>query len=374
METPFWLDETAVPLRGGRLDGPVDIAIIGGGVTGCSCALTLADAGIRVRLYEARTIASGASGRNGGFALRGGAMHYDVARARLGPERAAAFWHLTERALDRMAELAGDSLRRVGSLRLAADEQERDELRAEHDALLMDGFGVEWIDELPEPLAGTYHAAILHPEDGALHPARWVRRLASRAADAGAEIREGARVTSLGELDAEHVVIASDGYPSGLVEELDDVVRPTRGQVVATEPLPELLYERPHYTRRGFDYWQQLPDGRLVAGGRRDVTLEAEFTADEATTGAVQGALESLLEGLVGYLPAITHRWSGIFGTSPDDLPLVGPVPGREGVWVSAGYSGHGNVLGLASGDLVAKAILGRREPELELLDPARLL
>jgi glycine/D-amino acid oxidase-like deaminating enzyme len=48
-------------------------------------------------------------------------------------------------------------------------------------------------------------------------------------------------------------------------------------------------------------------------------------------------------------------------------------VPGRNGVWVSRGYSGHGNVLGLACGELVAKAILGRREPELELFDPARL-
>jgi glycine/D-amino acid oxidase-like deaminating enzyme len=59
---------------------------------------------------------------------------------------------------------------------------------------------------------------------------------------------------------------------------------------------------------------------------------------------------------------------------SSDDLPLVGAVPGNPGVWVSRGYSGHGNVLGLACGELVAKAILGRREPELELFDPARLL
>ncbi len=85
VETPFWLDEPAEPLGGGRIESRVDVAIIGGGVTGCSCAHTLADARIRVRLYEARTIASGASGRNGGFALRGGAMHYDVARARFGP-------------------------------------------------------------------------------------------------------------------------------------------------------------------------------------------------------------------------------------------------------------------------------------------------
>ena len=181
-------------------------------------------------------------------------------------------------------------------------------------------------------------------------------------------------MSALDELDADHVVIASDGYRSGLVAELDRMVQPTRGQVVATEPLPELLFERTHYARQGFDSWQQLPDGRLVAGGRRDVTLDAEFTPEEVVTEPVQDALESLLRDLVGYLPAITHRWSGIFGTSPDDRPLVGAIPGRERLWVAGGYSGHGNVLGLASGDLLAKAILGRREPELELFDPARLV
>ena len=374
METPYWLDELPDIPAGPRHNGPVDVAIVGGGVTGCSCALTLADAGARVRLYEARSIASGASGRNGGFALRGGAMPYDRARATLGPECAKAFWQLTERSLDRMGELAGDALRRVGSLRLAADEQERDELLAEHDALVADGFAVDWADELPEPLAGTHHGAIAHPGDGSLHPARWVRRLAARALDAGAELREHTRVSSLDEFEADHVVIASDGYPSGLVPELDGAVKPTRGQVVATEPLPEQLYDRPHYARHGLDYWQQLPDGRLVAGGRRDATLESEFTAEEVTTEPVQAAIEELLHALLGRVPAITHRWSGIFGTSPDDLPLIGPVPRRPGVWVSRGYSGHGNVLGLAAGDLVAKAILGRSEPELELFDPARLL
>lgn len=374
MGLSYWLEEPTDPPVGQRLDGAVDVAVVGGGVTGCSCALTLAEAGRRVRVYEAREIASGASGRNGGFALRGGAMPYDEARATLGPERAAAFWRLTERALDRMEGLAGDAFRRVGSLRLAADEKERDELRAEHDGLLADGFAVDWADELPEPLAGRYFGAVVHPGDGALFPARWVRRLAARAAEAGAELREHARVSSLDELDADHVVIASDGYPSGLLARLDEVVKPTRGQVVTTEPLPERLYERPHYARQGFDYWQQLPDGRLVAGGRRDVALDSEYTAEEGMTEPVQAALESLVQDLVGRMPAITHRWSGIFGTTADRLPLVGEVPGHDGLWVARGYSGHGNVLGLASGDLIARAILGQREPELELFDPARLL
>jgi glycine/D-amino acid oxidase-like deaminating enzyme len=352
----------------------VEVAVVGGGVTGLSCALTLARQGVRVRLHEARTVASGASGRNGGFALRGAAIPYDQARTRLGPERAEALWRLTERTLDRMQGLAGGALRRVGSLRLAADEKERKELHAEHDALRGDGFESEWVERPAGPLADRYRGGILHPRDGSLHPGRWIRRLASHAVDAGAEIREHDRVESLAALDADAVVIASDGYPSGLVGAVDVLVRPTRGQVVVTEPLREQLYERPHYARYGFDYWQQLPDGRLVIGGCRDVALEREWTAEEATTPDIQAELEALIRELVGASPAITHRWSGIFGTSPDALPLVGPLPGHDGVWVSRGYSGHGNVLGLACGELVAKAILGRRGPELDLFDPARLL
>jgi glycine/D-amino acid oxidase-like deaminating enzyme len=370
----FWLEEPYEPLRSERRGGRVDVAIVGAGVTGLSCALTLAEHGKRVRVHEARTVASGASGRNGGFALGGGAMPYHVARDELGPERASWLWELAERALDRMEGLAGDALRRVGSLWLAADEQERGELLEEHAALVEDGFAAEWIDEPAGALGGRYLGAVVHPRDGSLQPARWVRRLAGHAAAAGVEIQEHDHVDSLEALDADAVVVASDGYPSGLLPAVDAVVQPTRGQVVVTEPLDELLYDRPHYARHGFDYWQQLPDRRLVLGGRRDRDLEAESTADEATTPKIQAALEQFAAELAGTTPTITHRWSGIFGTTADRLPLVGPVPGQDGVWVARGYSGHGNVLGLACGELVANAVLGHGEPELELFDPARLL
>jgi glycine/D-amino acid oxidase-like deaminating enzyme len=81
-----------------------------------------------------------------------------------------------------------------------------------------------------------------------------------------------------------------------------------------------------------------------------------------------------LLERLVGRRPGVTHRWAGNFGTVADRMPLAGPVPGREGVWVACGYSGHGNVLGLVCGELVAAAILGTPSAELKLFDPARRL
>jgi gamma-glutamylputrescine oxidase len=365
--TSLWLKEPHDGLPRSRSGGRAEVVVIGGGVTGCSCALTLAEHGVRVRLYEAREVAGGASGRNGGFALRGAAVPYDEARRDLGDERARLVMELTERALDRMEELAGDAFRRVGSLRLAFDDDERIALRREHDALREHGFAVEWVDELEPPLDRLYRGAILHPRDGALQPARWVRRLAAHAANAGAEIREGERVT-IEELDADAIVVAGDGFIPQLLPELP--VRATRGQVLATGPLRERLYERPHYARGGYDYWQQLPDGRLVIGGNRDASFETEETDVEETTALIQGRLEALVEQLVGYRPEVTDRWAGVWGTTPNLVPLVGEV--RDGVWVAGGYSGHGNALGLACGDLVGRAILGESPPELEIFDPSR--
>jgi gamma-glutamylputrescine oxidase len=374
---PWWLAEEAPqPFPRRPLDGPADVEIVGAGVTGCACALALAEGGLRVRLYDARAVAAGASGRNGGFALPGGAMRYDVACESFGRETARAYWQLTEGYLDRLEALAGDALARPGSLRLAADEEELEQLRLEHAALVADGFEAEWRrrEELRPRLRETFLSGIFHPHDGSLQPARFVLRLAARAVEAGVEICEETRVESLDRLSAPQVVIATDGSGRGLLPELDEVIWPTRGQVVATEPWPERLFEYPHYARNGFDYWQQLPDGRIVLGGFRDFSILAELTDVEETTPTIQEALDAYLVELLGEMPQVAYRWAGIFGLTQDFLPLVGRIPGRDGVWVAAGYSGHGNVLGLMCGELVANAILGQPHPILELFDPARLI
>ena len=366
---PYWLDDELpeIPIR--THEGRVDVAIVGAGVTGCSAALRLAENGMSVRVYDQRGIAEGASGRNGGFALRGGASAYDVSRESYGREQATALWHWTERALDRMEELAGDALRRPGSLRLAADEEERGEIRSEYEAMREDGIEAEWIDE---PLDG-FDGAIFHARDGSIQPARFVRRLAVRAAEAGAEFREHERLDDVRALDADRVLIATDGYGHGLVPELAEAIWPTRGQVIVSEPLDHVLYDKPHYARHGFDYWQQLPDRRLLLGGFRDVSILDELTDVEETTPTIQASLERFMGELIGEEPTIAYRWAGIFALTQDMIPLVGPVPGREGIWVAAGYSGHGNVLGFACGELVAAAIAGDTSaPQLRLFDPAR--
>lgn len=356
------------------LAGPPDVAVVGAGVTGCSAAYELARAGLRVRLYDARGVAEGASGRNGGFALRGLAGSYDRAVESIGSDRAATIWRWTEGELIRMADLAGDAFRPTGSLRLANDEDEREELRREHEALVEGGFAAEWLDDLPGPLAGRIAGAILHPVDGVLQPARWVRRLAGLAAELGVEIREHERVGSPEETGAPTTIVCTDGYPSGLLGELEGLIVPTRGQMIATEPLAERWYLTPHYGRHGFDYWHQTPDGRILAGGFRDAALDAEFTDVEETTPSIQTALEAHVARLAGRRLRVDYRWAGIFGLVLDFLPVVGLVPGVEGMWVAGGYSGHGNVLGFACGALVARAVLGQTDPLLELFDPARLL
>jgi glycine/D-amino acid oxidase-like deaminating enzyme len=111
-----------------------------------------------------------------------------------------------------------------------------------------------------------------------------------------------------------------------------------------------------------------------VLGGFRDFSILAEMTDEEVTTVEIQLALDAFLGELLGTEPRVERRWAGIFGLTQDLLPLVGPVPGRDGTWVAAGYSGHGNVLGFLCGTLVANAILGRDDPLLTLFDPARLL
>ena len=94
--------------------------------------------------------------------------------------------------------------------------------------------------------------------------------------------------------------------------------------MVATEPIPERLFECPHYSRHGFDYWQQREDGRILAGGFRDTALATEFTTSEETTPEIQSALESFVSDLVGWPVVVTHRWAGLFGFVPDLMPVVG--------------------------------------------------
>ena len=211
---------------------------------------------------------------------------------------------LTERSLDRMEQLAGDAFRRVGSLRLAVDEAERDALRARaRRACARTASPSNGSTSSRRRSTGSTWARSITCRTGRFSPRAgcggWPRTLPPPVRSSRAPCR-----CEPDELLADVVVVAGDGFTAGLLPELAGVVQATRGQVLATEPLPERLYERPHYAREGYDYWHQLPDGRLVIGGSRDASFETEQTAVEETTELVQDRLEALVEQLVGYRPA----------------------------------------------------------------------
>jgi glycine/D-amino acid oxidase-like deaminating enzyme len=392
--TPFWLDEPYEPRPALEGDVETEVCVIGGGVGGLSCARRLAQHGIDTVLLEANTVSGGASGRNGGFLIAGVAPFHNDARERFGVERARAMYARTleaQREIYALAEElgAGESLRRVGLLRLAVSEEEADHVRDHAQRLQEDGFPGEVVerDELPEALRRTGHVGCLTDHDGALHPARWYRLLAAAAEAAGARIcensaargpvpapGEGPVSTGAGSVRARHVVVAADGALPALVPEYAGRVRARRLHMVATEPLPPAL-DTLVYARWGYEYLQQRPDGRILAGGFSDVDGEGSYTDSDAGSTEIWERVERYLREDLGADGGVSHRWAGVVGYSDDSLPYVGEVPGRPGLRVSGGYSGVGNVPGFMCGRDLADAIAGQapeplfpadREPWIE--------
>ena len=154
------------------------------------------------------------------------------------------------------------------------------------------------------------------------------------------------------------VVVAVDGGLERVVPRLAGEVRTARLQMLATGPTAEVNIPRPVYARWGYDYWQQLADGRIAVGGQRDRFAAAEWTDDPTPTPEVQAALDTVLRERVGVRHApVTARWAACVGYSTGPLPVCRQV--ATGVWAVGGYSGTGNVLGSLYGRAATRQALG---------------
>lgn len=394
---PLWLDEPYRPRP--ALDGTVtaDVAILGGGITGVAAAYFLAGRGCKVALLERGGVGSGATGRNAGFLLAGISETYSLAIKAHGRDRARLLWRLSgeNHALLRETVAAEkiDCLHAVnGSYLLAPSEQEAAALARSAKALAEDGFRAEFLDDTA--LARRFPGAglmggLFNPGDGEIHPARFVRGLASAAERRGARLFENSPVTSIqtedgvtlttgrGRLTASMLLVAANAWTGRLLPSFEDTIVGMRGQMLATEPCPERLIPAPVYADYGFEYFRQLPDGRILAGGGRRASIDTEITFSDRPTEKVQAAIESFLHSL---FPAarglrVTHRWAGIMGFSCDELPNVGPVPGSVNTYVAAGYHGHGLGFGMIAARAVGEMMLdGRTSLPVEIFSPRRHL
>lgn len=313
-------------------------------------------------------VGGAAAGRNGGFLLAGMAPFHHELSAAVGAERATALYRLTEAEISRMANETPEEIRLTGSLRIAASEEEAEDCKEQLEVMRAHGLAAETYE-------GPEGAGLLFPGDGVLQPLARCRSLARRAVGAGGSLFErtpaleitGARVsTPFGRVDCESVVVAVDGGLELVLPGLAPRVRTARAQVLATEPLAEVRFTRPVYTRWGYDYYQQLPDRRLVFGGFRDRGLDAEWTTDGEPTDEIQEHLEAFLRQGLGVDASVTHRWAGSIAFTDDKLPVLEEV--RPRVWACGAYSGTGNVVGAICGRLAAQLALGLPAPGSELL------
>ncbi len=346
---PVW--EVAAPTRDvpdlPRLTDDVhaDLCVIGLGGSGLTAIAEALDRGMSVVGLDAGPVAGRATGRNGGFLLAGTALfHHDAVR-RFGRGRALAWYRATLEELDRIAT-DDDTVRRVGSLRLAVDDQEFADVERQLDAMHADGLEAE-------PYDGPEGRGLLVPEDAATNPLSRCRVMAGHAIDAGADLFahspartvSGQRVTTAeGTVHCDRVVVAVDGALGSVLPELAGRVRPVRLQMLGTAPTGEVALPRPVYARYGLDYWSQTPDGRIALGGGRDHGADEEEGAPPEPSDAVQAHLDQLLRARLGVTAPITHRWAATVGFTTSALPVCEQV--RSGVWAVGGYSGTGNVVG----------------------------
>ncbi len=361
--TPVWDDHPGLDLP--RLETTVeaDVCVVGLGGSGLACVHELLDLGVRVVGIDAGPVAGGAAGRNGGFLLAGTYHFYHDAVERYGRERALRIYHLTMEGIDHMADETPEAVRRVGSLRVASSPEEEDDCRAQLDAMRA--------DELPAvPYEGPEGRGLRIPTDGAFNPLLRCRLLARRALARGARLFERSPALSIsgtgvetdrGGIRCGAVVVAVDGKLEAVLPELAGRVRTARLQMLATAPTDEVRVPRPVYARWGFEYWQQLPDGRIALGGFRDRAEAEEWTDDAEPSAHVQSLLDEFLREGIGVRAPVTHRWAASVGFTPDGLPVLEEV--RPGVIAAGGYSGTGNVIGMLCGRAAAQlAVRGASE------------
>ncbi|SEP30100.1 Glycine/D-amino acid oxidase [Methylobacterium sp. ap11] len=384
----------AVPAgRFGPLDRDVqaDVAIVGGGYTGLSAALALAERGERALVLEANAIGWGASGRNGGVVSAKFRPSFQAIASRHGlgvAKRMHAISYDSVETLERLiAEhgIADANYTRVGQLKcahtsatLAAAVADMEWMRREMGDTSVSVLSREAVAE--ETGSQDFVGGVLSAKAGGLHPLNYARGLARAASAKGIAIHEASPAlrfhreagairieTPGGSVRARQVIVATNGYTdlTSAAAPLRTRLIPFRSAILATEPLSDnlravLLPSRRIYVEtRRMMRWFRMVDGRMVFGGR------GAFGRSDS-----EAAFATLHRAMVRTFPAladtaVAHRWSGLVGMTLDALPHVGRLDDR--VSFAMGYNGAGVAMSSHLGGMAAAFALGE-SPDVALL------
>ncbi len=369
-----------------------DAAVIGAGIAGISAALALQREGKSVIVLERHALASGASGRNAGFLMRGAADNYAAAVRDWGREPAAALWRLTEEnlaGLRREGVETLDTFRPIPSCLLALTASEADELREAATLLAEDAFEVSLRHTGADAAwrSGKAIVGLVNPHDASCNPHELLAFLASRLDRQPLEGQEVHAIdtsspdevvlsTTDAIIRAQRVLVCSNAYTDLLLPQFSGLIEPNRGQMLALR-VPGAMLDCSYYANHGSEYFRQSDATTVVIGGKRKVDAASERTRDDTTTPIIQNALEQFAESILGARYPVIARWSGIMGFTRDGLPLVGPIDAVSGgsggrVWLCAGFTGHGMSMAYRTAHLAVAAMLNGAENPFPLSRAAR--
>ncbi|BBK33391.1 glycine/D-amino acid oxidase-like deaminating enzyme [Stella humosa] len=377
------------PLAASPLDGRVqaDVAVIGGGFTGLSTALHLAEAGARVVVLEAKEVGAGGSGRAFGQVVPYAKHGQDHILAHFGPERGERIIDLVAGGPDLVYGLIQKhgiecETVRTGLLFAGHTPGNASALEARARFWQARGAPVEILDrDAAERLTGTryYPSVLLDRRGGTVNPLAYCRGLAAAAVAAGARLHEGSRATALtrreggwtvetagGAVDADQVVLATDAYTDGLWPGLAGSLVPLRAYHLVSAPLSQNLRgavlpgrQSLTDTRRLYSGIRMRPDGRLH--------LSSDGPAFRNDSRAFRDKASRRVTDLFPFLSELAweEEVAGWVGMSADQYPHIHAL--APGMWAALGLSGRGIAFGTLLGREVAGRLLGRPEQDLAI-------
>jgi glycine oxidase len=349
----------------------VKIVVVGGGIIGCATAYELARAGCAVTLLERATPGAEASGAAAGMLVPLG----DSAPSPF-EELAIASWRLYPRVAEELREQTGIDVEHVtrGTIYplFTIEDARLAEARAAHH--LGKEFGIEvWdageVREHEPTLGPKVQGAMFVRGDHWVNNQRLVVAYAQAAVAAGVALRSGVSVSRVvvergrvqgvvadGErVDGDVVLLAAGAWTAPLVASFGGwlPVEPKRGQMVALTHVPPVLH---HCVHAEEVYLVPRPSGELLVGA----TVERVGFQGAVTARAIAGLLAAAIELVppLGDL-AISRTWFGFRPWAPDGLPVLGPWPGVEGLWVATAHFRNGILLAPITARLMSAWITG---------------